>query len=582
MVKRTEFDCRMEGVTVSDYWDALYADGTAQQGFYKEVHGDHNCTVTQWDGGKRVVSAQLPLQLPTFAKSIIGCDTVSVQDTQMAEWYDRGTPGSTRLEITATPMMMAPGASSFTVTIVYDISETDGGVLVVAAITANAIGPWGLTGAIETIMLDSSRGGVESWLHYGEQAVQKRVTEKKKNAGSKTLVAAMSRALQGSFRMRREVGSPEGRAAAMHFRTKSLLERDIQEAMVSGADALDILEAVDTRRSMCDLAKDSLFFEGGLIRSYEKCMMNALYCTESLSSSDEIDAESRQDMVTKISDIRGALQNINLQRERFMAALHEYELENGVLVHRLVDEVQRLKAEVTLANQEAIIANDAARSIRGPPRQRLAKMPAKKITEADIMKMKKEELKEVITKNGWISYYKSSMLKADMQVLALKSIGLGSDLPMPVAKTPFKTPGKTTKTPGTTPKTASTASPSVAPPSTATRKSRRMAIKKGLAEADEPLPDSTDEYDSDDTEDDSGADDQQPGSTGWTGEPSVFWNAVDYVAAYWAFAVVILFIAVVVGYVVLESPMKDSIQEHLQTFKKMILDKLDDAKKAAL
>lgn len=32
---------------------------------------------------------------------------------------------------------------------------------------------------------------------------------------------------------------------------------------------------------------------------------------------------------------------------------------------------------------------------------------AKKITEADIMKMKKEELKEVITKNGWISYYKS-------------------------------------------------------------------------------------------------------------------------------------------------------------------------------
>lgn len=53
----------------------------------------------------------------------------------------------------------------------------------------------------------------------------------------------------------------------------------------------------------------------------------------------------------------------------------------------------------------------------------------------------------------------------------------------------------------------------------------------------------------------------------------MFWNAVDYVAAYWAFAVVILFIAVVVGYVVLESPMKDSIQEHLQTFKKMILDK---------
>lgn len=43
-------------------------------------------------------------------------------------------------------------------------------------------------GAIETIMLDSSRGGVESWLHYGEQAVQKRVTERKKNAGSKTLV----------------------------------------------------------------------------------------------------------------------------------------------------------------------------------------------------------------------------------------------------------------------------------------------------------------------------------------------------------------------------------------------------------
>lgn len=44
------------------------------------------------------------------------------------------------------------------------------------------------------------------------------------------------------------------------------------------ADALDILEAVDTRRSMCDLAKDSLFFEGGLVRSYQKVIIQPYLC----------------------------------------------------------------------------------------------------------------------------------------------------------------------------------------------------------------------------------------------------------------------------------------------------------------
>jgi hypothetical protein len=196
------------------------------------------------------------------------------------------------------------------------------------------------TGAIEGVMLESSRGGVESWLQFGEQVANKKAAEKK-NASKSTLVRTpsflgslgleysvlngegggegdtrscpvmpwplyfgqvrMSRALQDSFRRRTPDKMGDSRASTMHFRTKSLLEQDIQEAMASGvtvlrgclcllriirlrmlggssfvhrtvyqADALDILEAVDSRRSMCDLAKDSLFFEGGLTRSYHK------------------------------------------------------------------------------------------------------------------------------------------------------------------------------------------------------------------------------------------------------------------------------------------------------------------------
>lgn len=67
-----------------------------------------------------------------------------------------------------------------------------------------------------------------------------------------------------------------------------------------------------------------------------QCLMNTLYCTESLSSEESLDQDSRQDMVSKLSEIRGALQNMELQRERFMAALHEYEVQEPHWQHCVV------------------------------------------------------------------------------------------------------------------------------------------------------------------------------------------------------------------------------------------------------
>lgn len=207
------------------------------------------------------------------------------------------------------------------------------------------------------------------------------------------------------------------------------------------------------------------------------------------------------------------------------------------------------------------------------------------------MKMKKDDLKEVIAENGFLEHYKSSMLKADMQILALKSIGLAANEPMPTTRsTPFKTPAKVANTPGySSPKTESprvAAVADAAPPSTATRKSRRVAMKQGLIEADEALPTSDEEEekvqadDSQEEDESSEGGEEEPQTTGWSDSPSAFWNAVDYVAAYWAFAVVILFIAVVIGYVVLESPMKDSIQTQWETFRTMVLEKLEEVKKS--
>jgi hypothetical protein len=62
---------------MQDFWEILYADGTGQLGFYRDVHSDEHCSATDWKDGQRVVSAQLPLNLPRFAVSIIGEQEIS-------------------------------------------------------------------------------------------------------------------------------------------------------------------------------------------------------------------------------------------------------------------------------------------------------------------------------------------------------------------------------------------------------------------------------------------------------------------------------------------------------------------------
>jgi hypothetical protein len=83
------------------YFDALY-DDNAIRTFHRDVNGDTNASVGQWNAqSERVNSFVLPLNAPAFVKRMIGSDSVPVTETQKLQWGD----GRTTLTVTSTPTL---------------------------------------------------------------------------------------------------------------------------------------------------------------------------------------------------------------------------------------------------------------------------------------------------------------------------------------------------------------------------------------------------------------------------------------------------------------------------------------------
>uniref|UniRef100_A0A061SHS3 Uncharacterized protein n=1 Tax=Tetraselmis sp. GSL018 TaxID=582737 RepID=A0A061SHS3_9CHLO len=226
-------------------------------------------------------------------------------------------------------------------------------------------------------------------------------------------------------------------------------------------------------------------------------------------------------------------------------------------------------------------------------------MPSRKIkkmvTENEIMKMKKDDLKDVILTNGFGEYYKANMLKADLQVLALKSVGLAKEQTMPAPRaTPVRSAASTYKR-------RQSIKPEQQPPDLKpedgkedeftqppdTPLTRRRAAEAAAAAANTPLPttpeaagigasqepadqkDVRKEADDSDEEETEGSPRGEPGTLGWSACDSTFWTAVDAVFMVTFFIVVV---AVIAGYALSRPGVQDAAIGQWNALKALLRD----------
>jgi len=188
--------------------------------------------------------------------------------------------------------------------------------------------------------------------------------------------------------------------------------------------------------------------------------------------------------------------------------------------------------------------------------------------------MKKDELKNVILANGFGAFYKSTMLKADLQILALKSMGLAADKNFPSPRsTPARTPRSARKNVADSFEEAKAVplpvpfEEELALQDTPRRRSTRQAAKTGVPESfPVPVAPMAASYDKEAT-------DEEPSARPSMDSPA--WEMVDR-----AFIVIlaIVVVAMAIGYALSYPSVKDAVSSQWGNIKCMVLTRLNEAK----
>ena len=126
------------------------------------MNHDSTASVPPWDGARRVVKFNAQVNVPAVLASLIGTNSILVEDDQRFKIIEQGV-----IRVESCPAPQIPGASGFTSSAIVTITQrTDGCISIDGMCRCQAAGPWGLTGTIETFMAKEARTTLRHFLDF--------------------------------------------------------------------------------------------------------------------------------------------------------------------------------------------------------------------------------------------------------------------------------------------------------------------------------------------------------------------------------------------------------------------------------
>ncbi|KAK9826417.1 hypothetical protein WJX81_002278 [Elliptochloris bilobata] len=165
MVKEVTFSAEVPA-SVQEFYEAIFAS-SAVVDFHREYDGDACASVGPWVDDTRVVAFTVQLKLPAFVRRAIGTEALQVKELQRREWRE----GGAELAVSSEPRIEVPGGAQFTTSAHFLVTPraangAAAGCTVVATLTCSAAGPWGMVGAIETIMASQAQTSVGAFIDF--------------------------------------------------------------------------------------------------------------------------------------------------------------------------------------------------------------------------------------------------------------------------------------------------------------------------------------------------------------------------------------------------------------------------------
>ena len=121
--------------------------------------------IPPWDASRqRTLSFQTPINAPAMITNLVGSDCINVAEAQI---FTVKSENCIKLE--SKPVPQIAGASNFQslarITM-QDIAGAQSGCTVTAVVQVTALGPWGLTGTIESFMVNAAKDSLRQFFNF--------------------------------------------------------------------------------------------------------------------------------------------------------------------------------------------------------------------------------------------------------------------------------------------------------------------------------------------------------------------------------------------------------------------------------
>ena len=160
---RPPYQGRRLFAAVQEFYALIYADTTFLKRFHSEVNQDGGASVPAWEHDRRTLSFRTPVDAPLLIKRLVGANSVHVLEEQTQH---RMPDGSIVIESCPSPQIPGGAAFSSVATLALRDDPHEGCCLVEVTVTCTATGPYGLTSAIESFMVQAASKGVRQFLQF--------------------------------------------------------------------------------------------------------------------------------------------------------------------------------------------------------------------------------------------------------------------------------------------------------------------------------------------------------------------------------------------------------------------------------